>query len=251
MNKTPAHLIEIFDSIQGEGPYLGLRQLFIRFSGCNLSCAYCDTNYAELVKQCRVEQTPGKADFKKIDNPLSAEDLQNIIISKLGKRRIHHSISITGGEPLLQVEFLKEFLPEIKKVNLPIYLETNGTLPDHLSEIIDLVDIIAFDIKIPSATGLSDYSVESRKALSVASQKEVFVKAVYTKEVKPTEIDAAAKLVAEINPEILLVLQPATPGGTIKHLPPADLSLAMYSIAKRSLANVRIIPQVHKFMKIL
>ncbi|MCL5059022.1 MAG: 7-carboxy-7-deazaguanine synthase QueE, partial [Actinobacteria bacterium] len=34
---------EIFSSVQGEGPYVGTRQIFIRFDGCNLSCRYCDT----------------------------------------------------------------------------------------------------------------------------------------------------------------------------------------------------------------
>ena len=44
MTKT-AKIAEIFDSIQGEGPYIGYRQLFIRFCGCNLLCDYCDTEF--------------------------------------------------------------------------------------------------------------------------------------------------------------------------------------------------------------
>lgn len=251
MSQKNAHLFEIFDSIQGEGPYLGERQLFVRFCGCNLSCAYCDTKARTIVDQYQVEQTAGKGDFKHFANPIAAEDLISIIKTKLGNRRIHHSIALTGGEPLMQVEFLKEFLPRLKELNIPIYLETNGILKDHLSEVINLIDIIAFDIKIPSATGLSDYSAEHQKALKVAAPQEVFVKIVYTKETKALEIDKAARLVAGVDPALRLILQPASPGHKNKHLPPPELGLAFMAVAKRSLQNVRLIPQIHRFLKIL
>ncbi|MFA4858077.1 MAG: 7-carboxy-7-deazaguanine synthase QueE [Candidatus Margulisiibacteriota bacterium] len=251
MSQTEAQLFEIFDSIQGEGTYLGVRQLFIRFCGCNLSCAYCDTQLAELSPRYKVEQTAGLGDFKQFNNPISASQLLQIIADKLGKKPIQHSISLTGGEPLLQVNFLKTFLPEVRKFGLPIYLETNGVLPDHLGEIIDLVDLVALDYKLPSATGLSDYALEHKKSLQIALAKEVFVKVVFTKDARPLEIDAVAKLIAAINPEICLVLQPATPHGTIKHWPTAELMLALYAVARRSLKNVRLIPQVHKIMKVL
>ena len=81
---------EIFTSIQGEGPVVGYRQLFIRFCNCNLNCAYCDTEF-----QSGQEFTPQEL-FDTIDFEY---DLQNI-----------HSISLTGGEPLLNVKFMKEFL---------------------------------------------------------------------------------------------------------------------------------------------
>jgi organic radical activating enzyme len=119
-----------------------------------------------------------------------------------------------------------------------------------LAEVVDLVDIIALDYKLPSATGLSDYAVEHRKSLQIAQAKEVFVKVVFTKEARTLEIDSVAKLMVEINPELCLVLQPATPQGAIKHWPPAELMLALYAVARRSLKNVRVIPQTHKIMKV-
>ncbi|OGC08289.1 hypothetical protein A3F86_05110 [candidate division WOR-1 bacterium RIFCSPLOWO2_12_FULL_45_9] len=145
--------------------------------------------------------------------------------------------------------FLKNFLPELRqKIKLPIYLETNGTLPDHLAELIELVDIIAFDIKLSSATGLSPYWKEHKKALETAYLKELFVKIVFTRETKANEMDEAARLIAEVDARIPLVLQPVTPFGPIKHRPNPDQIMAFHTLAKRSLKQVRVIPQVHKLM---
>ena len=52
-----ANIKEIFLSIQGEGPYIGYRQVFIRFCGCNLDCQYCDTDF--LVSDCKLEKVAG------------------------------------------------------------------------------------------------------------------------------------------------------------------------------------------------
>ena len=62
-------------------------------------------------------------------------------VSKEYDLRSFHSVSLTGGEPLLHAEFLKEFLPLIKE-ETKIYLETNATLPKNLEIIKDYIDII-------------------------------------------------------------------------------------------------------------
>ena len=77
---------EFFVSIQGEGPYVGYKQLFIRFCQCNLCCKYCDTEYRA---ECDTKE-------------YSANELLSII-SQLDLQGVH-SISLTGGEPLLEVE---------------------------------------------------------------------------------------------------------------------------------------------------
>ncbi|MDO5307857.1 MAG: 7-carboxy-7-deazaguanine synthase QueE, partial [bacterium] len=112
---------EIFKSIQGEGAYIGYEQVFVRFCRCNLSCKYCDTDF--------LSKSENDA---KIYSP---QDLANIINSYKV-----HSVSLTGGEPLLEIEFLKEFLPIC---NLPIYLETNATLPQNLMQIIDYISYVS------------------------------------------------------------------------------------------------------------
>lgn len=249
MSTHEAHLSEVFSSIQGEGIYVGERQVFIRFAGCNLSCAYCDSPQAlEIGKQYKLEKTPGKKDLILLDNPASVEDLITHVRGFTKQKGLVHSVSLTGGEPLLQVDFLKNFIPELKKLDLRSYLETNGVLPNHLEEIIDLVDIVSFDIKLPSATGLGSYMDCHKKALKIAAKKEVFVKIVFTRETKPTEIDDACSMIAEINADIPLVLQPVTPHGPVKHKPNPDEMLALQAVAKRRLKRVLVIPQVHRVM---
>jgi len=249
MNPKTAQLAEVFSSIQGEGIYVGERQLFIRFAGCNLSCQYCDSPQAlEIAPNYRFEPVSGSHKWESRGNPITSTQLVELL-TMLDKPGLHHVLSLTGGEPLLQVEFLKEFLPTVKAaLKLSIYLETNGTLPEHLNEVIDLIDIIAMDIKLPSATGLSPYWKEHKKFLETAYLKEVFVKIVVAKETKIMEIDEAARLIAAVDEKIPLVLQPVTPHGPIKHRPGAEEILAFQATAKRKLKTVKVIPQIHKLL---
>lgn len=249
MSTTEAHIFEIFSSVQGEGIYVGERQIFIRFLMCNMNCAYCDSIESLIPqKTFRVEETPGKRDFKTYNNPATIDQLSAFIDQFKGQKGLHHSVSLTGGEPLLQVDFLKNLLPKIKEKGLRSYLETNGTMPERLSEIIDLIDIIAMDFKLPSVTGESDRLPEHKKALEVAKLKDVFVKIVIGKQSKPVEIENASKAISDISGDIPLVLQPVTPVREIKHGPSAEQMLSFQAIAKRHLANVRVIPQVHKLL---
>jgi organic radical activating enzyme len=179
-------ITEIFESIQGEGIYLGARQLFVRFFGCNLSCEFCDTKLDTF-------------------SEYAPEELLEELKQHEGN---YHSISFTGGEPLLQKDFLKETLKLTKVSGFRNYLETNGTLPDTLREIIEYVDIVAMDLKLPSSTGLNNFWDAHRKFLELASQKEVFLKAVICQSTLEKDLDEAIKLIKEVNKNAIFVLQP-------------------------------------------
>lgn len=225
---------------------MGERQTFIRFAGCNLTCFFCDTPQALVLTKEYTVKT--EKENKKYTNPASVQQLLELTLAY--PKNLTHSVSLTGGEPLLQVDFLKNFLPELRKEKLLIYLETNGVLPKHLEEVIDLVDIVSFDIKLPSATGLSPYWKEHKAALEIAYTKQVFTKVVVTKESKPKEMDEAATLIAEIDAEIPLIIQPVTPHGHIKRPLPEEL-FAFHAIAKRKLKQVRVIHQIHRLSGLL
>jgi 7-carboxy-7-deazaguanine synthase len=249
LSTTEAQLYEIFSSIQGEGLWVGVRQIFVRFLMCNLNCAYCDSEDSLIPhKTFRVEETPGKRDFKVFNNPVSVEQMCGYI-DQFGKiKDLHHSVALTGGEPLLHVDFLKNFLPKLQERGIKVYLETNGTMSDRLSEIIDLIDYVAMDVKLPSMTGASDILAEHKKALEVAISADVFIKVVYGKDSKPMEVEAASKMISGISDDIPLVLQPVTPTRNIKHGPTPEQTILFHTIAKRHLRNVRVIPQVHKLL---
>ena len=182
-----ARIAEVFVSIQGEGIYLGREQIFIRFFGCNLNrCRFCDT----------------KSDsFKEYES----YDLLIYLKSSFDDLRF---VSLTGGEPLVQKDFLKEFLPLIKQSGFKIYLETNATLPQALSEIIDYIDIISMDFKFPSSTGLGDFWQEHESFLRIASQKELFVKAVICNTTELVDLKKAIHLLSNFNQDCPFILQP-------------------------------------------
>jgi organic radical activating enzyme len=237
-----ANIVEIFSSIQGEGLYVGTRQIFVRFSGCNLACVYCDTpGSSKLCKYALVERTPGMRNFEKVPNPISIDHLAEMINSLLTVK--HHSISLTGGEPLGQTDTIVKLAP---KLHAPIYLETNGTMYDKLAQVLPYVDIISMDIKLPSATG-KEYWQEHHNFLRLATTKELFLKLVITKQMSNDEFLQAVNLIASVSVSIPLILQPVTPCNNSETVTP-DAMLAYQEKALEFLEDVRVIPQTHKFM---
>ena len=222
-----AKINEIFDSIQGEGPYIGYRQLFVRFCGCNLLCDYCDTEFNQ-----------GETySVSELLNKVKSFDLEHI-----------HSVSLTGGEPLLQYEFLKEFLPEIKKTGAKIYLETNGTLTKALKNVLEYIDIISMDFKIDSSAKIGDIYSSHDEFLKTAkeAQKEVFAKLVFDENIKDYEINECVSLAKKY--DIPLILQPKMNGNNISVT--QDKILKIFETFTEKYHDVRMIGQVHKFFDI-
>lgn len=224
-----APITEIFSSIQGEGIFLGQRQIFIRFRGCNINCDYCDEQKKKDFSNFTVKQVINK-------------------IEKLNghKRRDLFFVSLTGGEPLLYADYLKKLLPRLRKKSFKIYLETNGLLTDALKKIINLVDLVAMDIKLPSAVSNKKYWREHEEFLKIAQKKKNFVKIVITAKTKEEEIKKAIGIVEKISSGIPLVLQPVTPYGKITSTVKENKILHFKKIANHKLKTVKILPQMHK-----
>lgn len=233
---------EIFSSIQGEGPYVGVRQLFLRLPKCNLTCPYCDTE-TKIPEQFRIEKVPGTRSFSKMENPVPLDQLLELL--QTYDFSTHHSLSITGGEPLLWADELLVLLPSLKEKGLTIYLETNGTLPNQLLRILPMVDVISMDIKLPF-DGKTFWDVHET-FLRYCAQKEVFVKLVVTQETSLKDLQHACDLIARVDPSILTILQPVTQTRGIQTPKPKQL-LEWQSLLLETLSDVRVIPQTHVFI---
>lgn len=238
-----ANLIEIFSSVQGEGRYVGCRQIFVRFEGCNLDCRYCDTeNENGMHPVMKVETRAGSRKFREISNPVTPQTIAEII-EEYTQDVPHHSISLTGGEPLLHADFIIELS---KLVNLPLFLETNGSLPEQLEKVIDVLDIISADIKMPQSISKEIWH-KHRKFLQIAKDKDMYVKLVVPGDLVLYDFQRAVDIIAEVDADILLILQPVTPMNGVPAVKP-DMMLQLQQLALQKLKDVRIIPQTHRMM---
>ena len=245
-----ANLVEVFSAIQGEGLNVGTRQIFIRFGGCDLRCSFCDSaNTWEANAECRIEQTPGKRDFEISKNPVEETQLLKWIMQQ-HQPWLHDSISLTGGEPLLHAPFLQQFLPKLKQATaLPIYLETGGHRPQQLSLILDHLDCIGMDMKLPSVSGEKRWEAHADFLRRCIPYKEVFVKLIVCDQTREEDLVTARKIIAEVSHDIPVILQPVTPiAGEAMTPPRAEQVLWWQQQMKQSLSTVRVIPQTHKMI---
>ena len=132
---------EIFHSIQGETATSGFPSIFIRLTGCNLNCSWCDTEYA-----------------KTAGNKMQIDE----ILNKIGNFGQVNHITVTGGEPLIQAEAIK-FMKLLLKSNFNVQLETNGSrllkkVPGQVRKIVD--------VKTPSSGESSSFLPENLKYIN-------------------------------------------------------------------------------------
>jgi len=228
---TETEISEIFSSLQGEGPYLGVKQVFVRFGRCNMHCTYCD----ELDKM-------QSENFTKMS---LTEVLKGI--ERLDKEKgYHHSVSLTGGEPLFYTSFLENLLPKLKEKGFPTYLETNGTLPRELDKVIRHCDIIAMDMKPASSTSDRSFEKEHAEFLRIAARKDVFVKVVITPGTKIEEVRRCAMIVDEVDPTIPFIFQPLSDPVGINTTALQMIEKTLMPEVEKILRDVRVIPQLHK-----
>lgn len=118
-------ICEIFTSIQGESSYAGMPCTFIRLTGCNLRCLYCDTAYA----------------YEEGMELTEAEIINEVELIGV------HLVTITGGEPLLQEETFR-LTERLISEGYKVLIETNGTMS---IKDIDIRAVIVLDIKTPGS----------------------------------------------------------------------------------------------------
>lgn len=232
MSTQTAGISEIFSSLQGEGTHMGERHLFVRFEACNIHCEYCD----ELSK-------PGFG--------FDVDSLVESIRRLEAEKGPHRFVSFTGGEPLLYGAFIKLCLKQVKALGLKTYLETNGILTQTLQEVIDDVDVVAMDVKPASVTKERSFLKEHETFLKAALKKETFIKMILSKEIDFSEYKELCSMIARINSQVPLILQPISTD--IEGHEDAELMRLLgelQTVGLGLLEDVRIVPRLHRILKV-
>lgn len=168
---------EIFYSIQGEGKWAGLPNIFVRAAGCNLRCSFCDTQYAyENGKEMNI----------------------NEIVDEIQKFHCEH-ICITGGEPLLQDETL-DLIDVLLKRGYTICLETNGSIS--IEKIVSKESLmVSLDIKCPSSNMHEKMNFNNLLHLTNNNQLKFVIK-------NRKDYEYAKEIIGQYNPQCTVFFQP-------------------------------------------
>ena len=263
---TTGYVSEIFCSIQGEGPLVGQHQVFFRTGGCSATCRWCDTVYSKVRSpRCVIHGRGGEA-ARTLPNPVSSADAASEVLDAARRETRAETVSITGGEPLEQGDFVVEVARRCREGGLHVYLETNGLHDDEFARVLPYVDVVAMDIKLPSATGsvawkrheafLACLADDGKRPPGNGHGVAAFVKVVVDDRSTPREIEIAARLVAAAGPEIPFILQPES-GTILSGRKSPETVRGVYRLletgreaASALLDDVRVIPQVHKILDI-
>jgi len=250
-----ANLVEIFSSVQGEGTHVGESTIFVRFGGCDLRCAWCDSPHTwRPVRECRLERRRGSAEFEAMPNPVPL-GAAIAAVDALDPES-HRFVSLTGGEPLLQANAVRELARALRERGPGIHLETHGLAVDSLEKVIDVVDVVSMDWKLASdvrraadsAEGVAAdfHAIHAEFLRSACRAREVVVKVVVTAATRDEELDEMSRRVAAIDPKTCVILQPVTPVTRETQSASADRLLSWVARLSESLADVRLIPQTHR-----
>jgi 7-carboxy-7-deazaguanine synthase len=237
------YIHEVFRSIQGEGPWVGVLQTFVRFSGCSARCRYCDSTEARRRSpECVVRDAGGP---ERLPNPVTVDDLFSAVRA-LSDVPGFHSMSATGGEPLEQPEFLAALLARCRAERIPVYLETNGLHEEEARSVAGLVDYVSLDLKLPSLCPGASLEIY-RRVLPLFRGTSLFCKAVVAESFSMEELVEAAEIVEGFDRKTTFVIQPATPGPGCRTVSPESV-LACHAKVSRYLDDVRVIPQCHRLL---
>jgi len=196
---------------------------------------------------------------------MSLEEVIQTIVEIEKEEGPHALVSLTGGEPLLYLSFLHPLLLRLKRERFRTYLETNGILWQALERVLGWCDVIAMDLKPASVTKERSFLEEHRRFLRLAGGKEVFIKIVISKEIDLREFQDLVRIVQEIAPKTPVILQPVSPPPVVAGLtsPLAEveseghedlelmqLLVELQRMAGRMIPDVRLLPRLHRILKI-
>lgn len=262
-NAAKAPLIEIFHSVQGEGRFVGMPMAFVRLATCPLRCLYCDTPNSYVAPPRFPVRLGGRDGME--PNPTTsdraAELVRQVVAANAAGVKTPR-VSLTGGEPLVFPEFVREFGRVIRGRGMRLHLETAAIDPQALATCIEQVDHLSADYKLPETLGTpangvplapgASYGEKHRQCCEVALRRgaTVDVKIVLTDRVLDPSFELALTELLPVRDKVLLVLQPATPCGAVTRTVARPELERFTSSALRAGFDVRVLPQVHKQLQL-
>lgn len=247
-----APLVEVFVSVQGEGPQVGVPTLFVRTAGCPLRCTYCDTVESYAAEPSFDVRRLDGTRVVRLGNPSEPEDLLGHV-ARAGLIAGVEWISLTGGEPSLWPDYGVDLLRRARALGLRTQLESAAQDVDRLRPFLDVLDFYSMDWKFPSTLHRDDDVRDAHLAcLDAALNARVAtsVKVVLTAGSTDAEWqDMIARLRAFAR-RFILVIQPVTPCLDEDQSVPAHLLLERLRSAMDAGFDVRLLPQVHPHLGI-
>ena len=230
-------LFEIFTSIEGEGILYGTKTLFVRLAGCPFTCFYCDTKESlplDSGKEYTIEEACKLIDF----------NLKNQT----------YKVNFTGGDPLIQHNAVAELARYVQTKKIPTYLESSCFDSDRFNHVLPFFDIIKIEFKtkdsdfvdIKHYERLMESAIKCLK-LSVASKKTTYIKIVVSSKTSLKDFtDLINKIFNTISKKEIngFIIQPTY--GISE--PSLNLLLNLYDIVYPYYIDVKVVPQLHKFI---
>lgn len=229
-------LFEVFTSVEGEGIFYGTKTLFVRLAGCPFSCFYCDTAEAlppDSGKEYDLESACGLIDDSLAENTFK--------------------VNFTGGDPLLQHRAVAELARHVQSGGTPTYLESSCFDSARFDHVLPYMDLVKIELKTRDSEFAGDRHypdlVENavRCLRSAASSgKDTYVKIVVSARTGAGDFAALADRVFEAAAGGLsgFVIQPTY--GVEE--PQLSSLMRFYDIVYPRYRDVRIVPQLHKFI---
>lgn len=210
-------VVEIFESVEGEGIRTGSLTTFIRLKGCNLRCSYCDTKYAQ--------------EF------VGGEEPRLLTISEIMSEIKTRNVTVTGGEPLM-CENIDDLLMTLSDAGMQINVETNGSIPIKEERICNVFYTI--DYKCPS----SGQQVHMhRPNFRLPNSHDVIKFVVGSREDLNCMVDVISQIMST---NIAIFVSPVfghiSPESILRYLQRSDVRIRLYG------KDVRLQIQLHKII---
>ena len=230
-------LYEIFTSIEGEGLLYGTKTLFVRLAGCPFKCFYCDTKDA-------IPMNSGQQ--------YELDEAKKMIERSLEKNT--YKVNFTGGDPLAQSEAVSELARFVQLKKIPSYLESSCYDSARFAQVLPYLDFIKIEFKTPDSefvdskhySKLLENELDCLR-LSVESKKVTYIKVVVSSK---TELGPFQKLLERI---LQITSKSSLAGFIIQPTygiaePSLEQLLSFYDEVHAYYEEVRIVPQIHKFI---